>query len=104
VHYMPSSSHSWHRLSHFLKTQHWAPDCSCNCCYTKFQSENKGLTKGQNFQEWMQAAINVTRQSYLVHSKRINSQFQTITKYRTSYFIFNWIEGKDMPVTGRGGP
>jgi hypothetical protein len=76
--YIPCPSHSWYRLSHLLKIQHWAPDCSCNCSYAKFHSENKGLTEGQNFQEWMQAAIHVTCLSYLVHSKRIHSQFQTI--------------------------
>jgi hypothetical protein len=91
--YMPCPSHSWYRLGYLLNTQHWSPDYSCTCCcfYTKFQSKNRGLTKGQNFREWMQAAINVTCQSYLVHSKRIHNQFQIITKYRTSCFIFHWI-------------
>jgi hypothetical protein len=31
-------------------------------------------------------------QADLVHSKRIHSQLQTITKYRTSCFIFHWIQ------------
>jgi hypothetical protein len=87
---MPCPSHSWYRLSHLLKTHHWAPDCSCNCCYTKFQSENKGLRK-EIFRSECKLPL-MWCQSYLIRSKRIHSQFQTITKYRTSYFIFQWIQ------------
>jgi hypothetical protein len=93
---MPCPSHSWYRLSHFLKTQHWSPDCSWNCCYTKFQSENKVLTKEQNFQEWMQAAINVTSglsgsQQKDTQSTSNHNQIQNIMLYISLNTEHKWV-------------
>jgi hypothetical protein len=89
--YMPHPSQSWYRLSHFLKTRHWAPDCSCNCCYTKFQSKIRAYKRDRIFRSQCKLPL-MWCQSNLVHSKWIHSQFQTITKYRTLYFIFQWIQ------------
>jgi hypothetical protein len=50
------------------------------------------LTNGQNFQEWMQAPINVTSVLSGSQQKDTKYQFQTITKYRTSCFIYHWIQ------------